>query len=293
MTSPDHNFALLEDEDSRYETARAVVLPLPFERTASWGRGTANGPEAILVASRYLETYDEELGTEPFRQGIHTLPPFVPEAFELPAAMAEIEAEGRRYMADGKFVVALGGEHSITYPLVRAACGVWGEIGVVQFDAHADLRESYEGTPFSHASVMYRVVSEGVPTLAVGVRSLSTPEALLVRERGLPVVWGHELEALTPERFGDLIAPLPDRVYLTFDLDYFDPAMLPATGTPEPGGGRWQPTTALLRRLFAAKTVVAMDVVELAPIPGQPASDFTAAKLVYRCLGCLQQAEAS
>lgn len=293
MPDPTWNFALLEDEDRRYETARAAVLPLPFERTTSYGRGAAAGPDAIVRASHYLETYDEELGTEPFRQGIHTLPPFVPRSLDLEAAMAEIETEALRYLVDGKFLVALGGEHSLTCPLVRAVRAVWGEVGVVQFDAHADLRESYEGTPYSHASVMHRVLAEGLPTLALGIRSLSTPEAELIRERDLPVVWGHELAGLTVERYDSLLEALPPRVYLTFDLDYFDPALIPATGTPEPGGGWWQPTMALLRRLFRTKTVVAMDVVELAPLPGLPASDFTAAKLAYKCLGYLQEAEAS
>ncbi len=293
MPDPLWNFALLEDEDRRYETSRAAVLPLPFERTTSYGKGTAAGPEAIVRASHYLETYDEELGSEPFRQGIHTLPPFVPQALDLTEALAEIETEALRYLLDGKFLAALGGEHSLTHPLVRAVRTVWREIGVVQFDAHADLRESYEGTPHSHASVMHRLVADGFPTLALGIRSLSTPEAELVRSLPLPVVWGHELERLTPEMFAELLAPLPERIYLTFDLDYFDPALVPATGTPEPGGGWWYPTLALLRTLFRRKQVVSMDVVELAPLAGLRASDFLAAKLVYKCLGYLQEAEAS
>jgi agmatinase len=205
--------------------------------------------------------------------------------------MGELAAEARRHLAAGKFLVTLGGEHSLTQAPVAAARQVFGEIGVVQFDAHADLREEFEGTPFSHASVMKRVVDLGVPTLAVGIRSLSEPEARLVDERRLPVVWGHEMERAA-ERFPAMLARLPERVYLTFDVDYFDPALVPATGTPEPGGGTWHPTLALLRQLFRDKTVVAMDVVELAPIGGQPASDFLAAKLIYKCLGYLQEKEA-
>jgi agmatinase len=293
MPDPLWNFALLDEEDRRYETARAVVLPLPFERTTSYGKGTAAGPEAIVRASHYLETYDEEIHSEPFRQGIHTAPPFVPEALDLTEALAEIETEALRYLIDGKFLAALGGEHSLTHPLARAMRTVWEEVGVVQFDAHADLRESYEGTPHSHASVMHGVVADGFPTLALGIRSLSTPEAEMVRTIPLPLVWGHELERLTPDHFAELLAPLPERVYLTFDLDYFDPALIPATGTPEPGGGWWYPTLALLRTLFRRKRVVSMDVVELAPLAGLPASDFLAAKLVYKCLGYLQEAEAS
>jgi agmatinase len=170
---------------------------------------------------------------------------------------------------------------------VRAAQRVFGDIGIVQFDAHSDLREEFEGTPYSHASVMRRVFDEGVRSLAVGIRSLSAPEAELIRRHKLSVIWGRELEpaAALEKRFEALLRKLPKRVYLTFDIDYFDPALVPATGTPEPGGGSWYPTLRLLRRLFETKEVVAMDIVELAPIGGQPASDFVAAKLAYKCIG--------
>ena len=180
--------------------------------------------------------------------------------------------------------------------MVRAAQRVFGgsggsgassEIGIVQFDAHADLREEYEGTPYSHASVMRRVFDEGVRSLPIGIRSLSAPEAELVRKHKIPVVWGHELEpaAGLEKRFDALLRKLPKKVYLTFDIDYFDPSIVPATGTPEPGGGTWYPTLRLLRRLFETKNVVGMDIVELAPIGGQPSSDFVAAKLAYKCIG--------
>jgi len=290
------NFGLLEAADADYERARAAVLPVPFERTVSYGHGTSAGPAAILRASQSMELWDEELGSEPYRQGIATLPPFLPEAFDLGEAMAELQAEAAGHLAAGKFLVTLGGEHSLTIAPVRAAREEierdGGALGVVQFDAHADLREEFEGTPYSHASVMRRVVEDGLPTLAVGIRSLSTPEADLVRERGLPVIWGSELDdPATPGRFAELLAALPDAVYLTFDIDYFDPSLVPATGTPEPGGGRWWPTLALLRTLFRTKRVVAMDLVELAPVANLPASDFLAAKLVYKCLGYLMESE--
>lgn len=290
MPSLPTNFGLLEEDDCRYEASRVAVLPVPFERTTTYGKGTSSGPAAIVRASQAMELWDEELKSEPFRQGIATLPPYLPEAFEMGDAMAELAAEARRHLAAGKFLVTLGGEHSLTQAPIAAAKDVCGEIGVVQFDAHADLREEFEGTPYSHASVMRRVVEMGVPTLAIGIRSLSAPEARLVEERRLPVLWGHEL-ATAAERFPALLAELPERIYLTFDIDYFDPALVPATGTPEPGGGAWYPTLALLRRLFQEKTVVAMDLVELAPLGGQPASDFLAAKLVYKCLGYLQEKE--
>ena len=284
------NFGLLEPESSDYETSRVVILPVPFERTTSYGKGTTAGPAAIIRASQSMELYDEELQSEPYEQGIATLAPFHPEAFEMGEALAELQAEAKVHLERGKFLVSLGGEHSISQAPVRATRDVYGDIGVVQFDAHADLREEFDGTPYSHASVMKRIVDEGIPTLAVGIRSLSTPESALVRERKLPVIWGHDLEN-APELFPKMLAALPEKIYLTFDIDYFDPSLIPATGTPEPGGGLWYPTLRLLRHLFRAKTVVAMDVVELAPIGGQPASDFLTSKLIYKCLGYLREKE--
>jgi len=292
MPSLPTNFGLLEPELSAYETSRVAVLPVPFERTTTYGKGTSAGPAAIIRASQAMELYDEELGTEPSRQGIATLPPFLPEAFDMVDAMAELQAEARNHMEKGKFLVTLGGEHSLSQAPIKAARDVHPDIGVVQFDAHADLREDFEGTPYSHASVMKRVVDAGVPTLAVGIRSLSAPEAEVVRVKSLPVIWGHQLDRAA-ELFPPLLRSLPETIYLTFDIDYFDPSLVPATGTPEPGGGLWYPTLALLRQLFQAKTVVAMDLVELAPLGGQPASDFLAAKLIYKCLGYLQERDGS
>lgn len=279
------NFLGLPPDLCAYETACAAVLPVPFERTTSYGKGTLFGPEAILTASRQVELYDDELATEPAAVGVATLPPFLPEAHDLAEALEELRAECRQHMAAGKFLITLGGEHSLSLAPVLAAREVWGEVGVVQFDAHADLRAEYEGTLHSHASVMRRIVEAGAPTLAIGIRSLSQPEAELIRERGLPVIWGRELETDAEERFMVALEKLPEQIYLTFDVDYFDPALLPATGTPEPGGGHWYPTLRWLRHLFEHKTVVAMDAVELAPIGGQPTSDFVTAKLVYKCLG--------
>ena len=279
-------FADLDAALCRYDDAEAVILPVPFERTTSYGKGTAMGPRALLEASAYLELYDEELDSEPCDQGLHTLEPLLPDAADLAAALAQIESAAAEHLAAGKFVLTVGGEHSLTVGPVRASRARHAELGVVQFDAHTDLRDTYEGNPFSHACVMRRILDLGLPTLRVGARSLSRPEAALIRDRRLPTLWAAELEsASVEERFTDLLDDLPENLYLTFDVDYFDPSLLPATGTPEPGGGFWYPTLRLLRRLFERKRVVAMDIVELAPLPQQPASDFIAAKLAYKCLG--------
>jgi N1-aminopropylagmatine ureohydrolase len=279
------SFGDLYGPPHRDDAARAAVLPVPLERTVSWGRGTAAGPAAILEASRYLELWDEELGMDPSTVGIATLPPVgLPDS--LSDALATLRWETRAQVEDGKLLLILGGEHSLTAGTVRGTMDATnGPLGVVQFDAHADLREEYEGSALNHACVMRRILDDELPTLAVGIRSLSQPEAELVRDRQLPVVWSHELATLGEERWRALLGDLPETVYLTFDLDFFDPSLLPATGTPEPGGGLWHPTMALLKILFATKRVVAADFVELAPIAGLPASDFVAAKLVYKCLG--------
>ena len=294
MPSLPTNFGLLPPELSDPKKSPVVVLPVPFERTTSYGKGAANGPLAILRASQSMELWDEELGAESCDVGIATAAPFLPEAFDMEEAMAELEAECHRHMKAGKFLVTLGGEHSLSIAPVRAAKRVFGAaakdgLGIVQFDAHGDLREEFEGSPYSHASVMKRVFDEGIPSLPIGIRSISAPEAELIRKKKIPVVWGHELEGVEA-RFDELLAKLPKRVYLTFDIDFFDPTLVPATGTPEPGGGAWHPTLRLLRRLFAAKEVVAMDVVELAPFGPLPASDFVAAKLVYKCIGYWREA---
>lgn len=287
MSDIPDNFLGLPEGACRYETSRVVVLPVPFERTTSYARGTAAGPAAIVAASQQVELWEEMSRSEPWRMGIATLPAFEPRAEELGAALGELEAEARRHLAAGKFLVTLGGEHSLTTAPVRAARAVHGELGVVQFDAHADLRAEYDGTPWSHASVMRRLHEDGVPALAVGIRALCDEEAELIAAKDLPTIWGWELPA--EERFAALLDRLPEKVYLTFDVDFFDPAIMAATGTPVPGGGAWYPTLACLRELFRRKTVVAMDVVELMPQPGQHACEFLAAALVHKCLAFLPQ----
>ena len=293
------NFLGLEKTDLvSWDDAKAVVLPLPFERTVSWGSGTARGPRALLEASAFIETYDEELDCEPCDHGIFTAPAFLPQSDDMAECMDQMEAEARKHLDAGKFLVSLGGEHSLTLAPVRATqkavrelrgAGGNSELGIVQFDAHTDLRDSYHDSPFSHASVMRRVLELGVPSLPIGIRATSPEEVPVIREHDIPVIWSHDVhrDARTgsTERFERALDRLPHKIYLTFDIDFFDPSVVPSTGTPEPGGGFWHPTMEWLRLLFETKDVVAMDVVELAPVDGHPASDFVAAKLVHKCIG--------
>jgi agmatinase len=260
-------------------------VPVPWEATVSYGAGTAKGPAAIVEASRYVELYDEVLREEPYRKGgIHTAPAADVSGGDSVAFLDGLESLAARLFSDGKFPVFLGGEHSLTTAPVRAAKAAFDDLSVLQLDAHADLRESYEGSPWSHASVMRRVHELGVPAVPVGIRAISVEEAEFIHDEGLPVFWSHRI-AHGEEWMDTVLNTLSDTVYITFDVDFFDPSLIPATGTPEPGGGFWHETMRFLGYVFQEKTVVGMDVVELAPIANLHAPDFVIARLVHRCLG--------
>ncbi len=285
-----HTFLGLDEAASAFATAAAVVLPVPYESTTSYGGGTRGGPAAILDASRYIELYDQELDAEPYGAGIATLPALELSRGDAAAAMAQLRGAYDAVLAEGgeRFVVALGGEHAISGPLIEA----WAErlaaegrrLSVLQVDAHTDLRPEYEGTPYSHASVMHRVMGR-VDLVAVGIRSLTREERELARSASnIRLFLADDIHA-GEAWIGEVVSSLGDDVYISFDVDGFDPALVPATGTPEPGGLQWYPVMKLLRQVFASRRVVAADVVELAPIPGLHASNFLVAKLVYKLIG--------
>lgn len=258
------------------------VIPVPYEASVSYGSGTARGPEALLEASVQLEAWDGH-GT-PCAEGIWTRPAVdcrgAPEQ-----VLARIERATSESLAQGAVPVLLGGEHTVTLGGVRAARAACGEaLGVIQFDAHADLRDAYEGSQYSHACVMRRIVDLGVPLAQFGVRALSLEEVELREARRIPH-WDAETLAAQHQLLPELPPDFPARVYLTFDIDALDPGLMPATGTPEPGGLGWWQTMALLRALLAGRELVGFDVVELAPIPGNHAASFTAARLVYNLMG--------
>ena len=264
-----------------YEQARIVVLPLGYEKTTSYAKGTANGPQAVLEASPYLEIYDEELDAEPFRKGIFTLPQ--PEFKNNPGQDFEtITKTVLPLKKNKKFVISIGGEHSITFPLFRAFHQVFSDLSIVQLDAHADLRDQYQGSPYSHACVMHRVLELTDNIVQIGIRSLSIEEAQLIRQKGIRTIFAHQMYQGWPD---DILDALTENVYLTVDVDFFDPALMPSTGTPEPGGFFWPETMAFLRKLFAAKNIVGCDVVELSPIKGLHAPDFTIARLIHKLMG--------
>jgi agmatinase len=284
------NFLGLEEQDSELQSASAVILPVPYETTVSYGGGTANGPAAIIDASRYIELYDQELECEPSAVGIATLPALALSGAGGEVALGELRRAYDALLdaAPGKFVIALGGEHSLSSAPILA----WAErlarrgrrLTVLQFDAHTDLRPEYEGSRYSHASVMHQV-HERANIVAVGIRALTTAEMTLVRASDhLHVFLADEIHEST-EWQDRVLELLGEDVYISFDVDVFDPSLVPATGTPEPGGLSWYPVLRLLRRVFRERTVHAADVVELAPIPGMHAPNFLVAKLVYKLIG--------
>ncbi|HTX15519.1 MAG TPA: agmatinase [Candidatus Baltobacteraceae bacterium] len=283
---PPDNFGGLSEEHSLYETSRAVIFPVPLERTTTYEHGTRNGPAAILKASQNMELYDEELELEPYKEiGIHTLPPIDTMDGTLDEVITELFTAQCGLMDDDKFPVALGGEHSLTPPLVSAVAKKYKNLSVLQIDAHADLRDEYQGNPASHACAMRRVI-EFCPAVQVGIRSLSIEEAQAIPHLRTKIYWANDIvRAPLKAWIAKVLADLSPNVYLTIDLDGFDPSIIPATGTPEPGGLDWHQVTSLVRAVAQHKKIVGMDVVELLPQPGEHASDFLAAKLIYKCLG--------
>ena len=287
-------FLGIEDEYADYQKARAVILPIPLERTTTYARGTRKGPCAIIEASRNLETYDEELRGETFRAiGIHTMDEMETEEGPLERVLADIRTSMAALLADGKLPVLLGGEHSLTPPAVSAAARTFADLSVLQIDAHADLRESYQDNPNSHACAIRRVL-EICPAVQVGVRSLSSEEAAALPKLNTKIYWAQEIRRQPTAEWAErVVADLSPHVYVTIDVDGFDPSILPATGTPEPDGLSWEQGTTLLRRVASQRSIVALDVVELLPTAGLHAADFLVAKLIYRILGyifCQQHA---
>lgn len=276
-------FGALEQSFSNYKDSKAVVLPLPYEASTTFLKGTSSGPEAFLRASAALEFYDEELDWEPFRAGIHTLDPPELTHGSAQACLAAMEQAALGILQEGKFPLGVGGEHTVTLALVRAARKFYPKLTVIQLDAHADLRDQYQGTPYNHACVMRRV-REICPALQVGIRAMDLEEMHLVREKRWPLVLDIERRR-NPLWLQRALEPIGGPVYLTLDLDVMDPALVPGVGTPEPGGFGWYEILEVLREIFQRFQVVGADIVELCPRPGLESSSFIAAKLAYKIIG--------
>jgi len=271
-----------------YENARFAVLPLPYDGTSTWLKGADRGPEAILSASANMELFDIQTRSEPWREGMVTLAPV--EECPTPEAMAEeVHRIARQVLSDGKVLVGLGGEHSVSIGLIRAHAERFPGLSVLQLDAHTDTRDSYEGSTCNHACVMARA-AEVCDFVQVGIRSMDAAE--WEGRRRDNIFFAHEMDE-AGSWIPDVIAKLGDPVYVTFDLDVLDPAEMPSTGTPEPGGLRYGQVTRLLDAVCRARNVVGFDVVELLPNPDNKAPDFLAARLVYQMMAFLTRTRES
>lgn len=271
----------LPDEYSNLDTSRIVIIPVPFDLTTTYQHGAQNGPAALIEASRNMELYDIETESEVYLQGIYTAPELLASSSD--QMRHELHKQVSAHLAKDKFVVTIGGEHSISFAPIQAHAEKFPGLSVLQIDAHADLQDAYLGDPWSHASVMARVreLPQLSSVVSVGIRSLSAEEASAVNKKR--TIFGHELDN-TEEWIERAVSQLDDQVYITFDLDGFDSSLMPSTGTPEPGGLFWNQALALLKRVAEKKTIVGFDVVELCPSAANVAPDYLAAKLVYKIL---------
>jgi agmatinase len=286
------NFLGLRDDECSYVDSRYVVLPIAYERTTTYGRGTASGPRAIITASCEVELYDEELRAEPYLAGVYTAPEFQVGASEPATLLTEISQTVQRFSGDGKFVIALGGEHTVSVGPVEAHAHNFPELSILQIDAHADLRKTYQDDRYSHACTMKRIRDIVSRTVGIGIRNVSADEAELIARERIPMFMAADI--VGNDRWHDkALEQLTDNVYLTIDLDGFDPSVIPGIGTPEPGGLGWYETLAFLRKLCDVKKVIGFDVVELMPIQGNLVSEFTAAKLIYKLIGYMENSRST
>lgn len=283
-----YNFGGIPKKFSDLSLSKYVILSIPYEATTTFGKGTKNGPSAIIEASRNMELFDEETFLNGYLDGIHTTSDLLFEDINPQKMVETVYNAAKDFISMEKFLISIGGEHSISFPLYKAHKDLLGEIGVLQVDAHLDLRNSYEGTIFSHASVMKRIFECCDKVVQVGIRSLSEEEGEFIKNYKGKIFWARDI-IKNKNWIKDVIESLPEKVYITFDVDGLDPSIMPATGTPEPGGLFYYETLELLREVVQAKKVVGADFVELAPIPAQPSSDFLVSKLIYKLI-CYQKA---
>jgi agmatinase len=272
-------FGAIAPEFANEAFAAAVVLPVPYDETSTWLKGADRGPEAIIAASANMELYDIETQSEVYRRGIFTAPP-IREKRTPEAMVAAVREQAAAYIERGKFVLTVGGEHSVSIGAIQAHAARWPNLSVLQLDAHADLREAYEGSAFNHACVMARA-REACPIVQVGIRSMDAGERDHLQPEN--VFWAHEI-VRAAGWIEAVVARLTAECYVTIDLDVFDPAIMPSTGTPEPGGLSWYDVLGLLREVSRRRRIVGADVVELCPAEHNKAPDFLAAKLIYKLL---------
>ncbi len=279
---------------SRYQSSRFAILPIPYEGTATYSSGTAGGPAAIIQASTQVELFDEELQGEFFQVGLFTAEPVDCQSLIPEQVQQQIYCAAAKCQTDGKFVLGLGGEHSVSVAMIKAAAERWPNLSVLHLDAHADLRDTYQQSKYSHACVLRRLWEMSLPTVSVGIRSYSLEESRVLDNSAHSLITARQIaqarsDRSAQERWIDkVLASLSDTVYVTVDIDVFDPGQAPGAGTPEPGGLDWYEVTALLRRVAQTKQVVSADIVEVIPKIAGEVTEFLAAKLAYKIIAYCQ-----
>ncbi|GGD90087.1 agmatinase [Planktosalinus lacus] len=273
------NYAGIPDKYARIDEAKVVLIPVPYDGTSSWGKGADKGPEAFLHASENMELYDIETRSEVYKKGVYLAPPVTENTS--PEKMVEaVHKTVKNYIQQDKFVTIFGGEHSISIGTIRAFNESFEDLTVVQIDAHADLRPEYEGSKCNHACAVHEA-SQTTNLIQVGIRSMDVSEKEYMDEN--QTYFAHDLENYE-DWMDDAIGQMTPNVFITIDLDAFDPSIMPSTGTPEPGGLLWFETMEFLKLMFKKKNVVGFDIVELCPNENEKSSDFLAAKLYYKML---------
>ncbi|MDC6387692.1 agmatinase [Maribacter sp. PR1] len=277
--STSKNYAGIPDKFAQLETAKVILIPVPFDGTSTWGKGADKGPKAFLEASENMELYDIETETEVYEQGIYLADAI--EGHSTPDAMVkDVYSVTKDYIKRNKFVTLFGGEHSVSIGTIRAFNECFDDLTVLHIDAHADLRETYDGTKYNHACAVHEA-SQTTNLVQVGIRSMDAIEKTFMDEE--KTFFAHEM--VTDEYWIDkVLEAMTENVFITFDLDVLDPSIMPSTGTPEPGGLLWYETLDFLKQVFEEKNVVGFDIVELCPNPSDKSSDFLAAKLYYKML---------
>lgn len=271
------NYAGIPDKYARLDEAKVVLIPVPYDGTSTWQKGADKGPDAFLEASENMELYDIETRSEVYKKGVYLAPPVTENAS--PEKMVEaVYKTTKNYIKQEKFVTLFGGEHSVSIGSIRAFNESFEDLTVVQIDAHADLRPEYEGSKCNHACAVHEA-SKTTNLIQVGIRSMDVSETEHMDEN--QVYFAHDLYE---DWMDDAIGQMTPNVFITIDLDAFDPSILPSTGTPEPGGLFWYETLEFLKMMFKKKNVVGFDIVELCPNKDERSSDFLAAKLYYKML---------
>ncbi len=280
---PHCSFLGLSSSESDFESARAVLIPAPYDGTTTFRAGTREGPRAILAASRELEFFDEETCTEVYRAGVFTLDELPVNVFSPMEMVRQVREACEFVIEKGKLPVLLGGEHLLSVGMVEALAARYSNLMILHLDAHSDLREEYQGSAYSNACAM-RLALRHASLVQVGIRSLTKEEFYFIEEQRIPCFFAHKLHG-NPELWKSIAGKIEGRdVYITIDLDAFDPSIMPAVGTPEPGGLGWYETLGMLKEVIKRSNVVGFDIMELLPVPQNPPSEFFAARLLYKLL---------